>query len=406
MIIMAQVRTRKRGKTFSYIFEAGKQGGRRKVVEKGGYPTKQAAYKAGVEAYTDFLHGNIGIISESVTLKDFMAQWLNNVVANNVKANTIQTYRSRFENQIVPYLGGVKVQELTPAMLDEWMRKLSQEGLAKGTLTATHTFIKNALNYAVYPAQLISSNPAAYIKVPKNAPRNVIERHIITPERFADLLAKYPFGSPYYIPFLLLYHTGMRINETLSLCWADIDFAAKRINVNQQINYRIRQGCFFESLKNESSKRYIIVDDYLLAELRRWQARQAENEQAYGNNYIYTYREDNGHIIKQAKSLPTPAAERVALVCTQNEGRKIQKNALAIVLHKEGLNAHSFRHTHTTVLAENGVPVKTIAGRLGHANVQITQNLYTHNTLKMQEEGAAIFAKTLQKNTPCRQHAD
>ena len=56
---MAQVRTRKCGKTWSYIFEAGNINGKRKVVEKGGFPTKDAAYKAGVSAYTDFLHGNI-----------------------------------------------------------------------------------------------------------------------------------------------------------------------------------------------------------------------------------------------------------------------------------------------------------------------------------------------------------
>ena len=43
-----------------------------KVVEKGGYPTRDAAYKAGVEAYNDFLHGNIGITSESILLADFM----------------------------------------------------------------------------------------------------------------------------------------------------------------------------------------------------------------------------------------------------------------------------------------------------------------------------------------------
>ena len=47
---MAQVRVRKRGKTFNYIFEAGKVDGKRKVVEKGGFPTKSAAYKASVEA--------------------------------------------------------------------------------------------------------------------------------------------------------------------------------------------------------------------------------------------------------------------------------------------------------------------------------------------------------------------
>ena len=78
---MAQVRVRKRGKTFSYIFEAGKVDGKRKVVEKGGFQTKSVAYKAGVEAFNDFLHGNIGITSESITLEKFMTSWLENVVA-------------------------------------------------------------------------------------------------------------------------------------------------------------------------------------------------------------------------------------------------------------------------------------------------------------------------------------
>ena len=110
---MAQVRTRKRGKTFSYIFEAGKVNGRRKVVEKGGYSTKSEAYKAGTLAYADWLHGNIGITSESVTLKDFMTKWLDTVVASNVKPSTMQAYQSYLKNRIVPYLGEVKVQELT-----------------------------------------------------------------------------------------------------------------------------------------------------------------------------------------------------------------------------------------------------------------------------------------------------
>ena len=64
---MTRVRVRKRGKTFSYIFEAGKTlEGKRKVVEKGGFSTKQDAYNAGVDAYNNWKHGNIGITSENI----------------------------------------------------------------------------------------------------------------------------------------------------------------------------------------------------------------------------------------------------------------------------------------------------------------------------------------------------
>ncbi|MBQ6131949.1 MAG: hypothetical protein IJL12_06375, partial [Selenomonadaceae bacterium] len=101
-----------------------------------------------------------------------------------------------------------------PALLDKWIRDIQQAGLSYNTISAVHAFLHNALNYAVYPAQLISSNPAAYIKVPKNAPRNVIKRHIIMPERFNALLEKYPFGTPLYIPLSLLYG-----NETWRGSW-------------------------------------------------------------------------------------------------------------------------------------------------------------------------------------------
>ena len=394
---MAQVRTRKRGKTFSYIFEAGKTPeGKRKVVEKGGFATKAEAYKAGVAAYNDFLHGNIGITSEKITLKDFMSAWLDNVVSANVKPTSLQKYQSHFKNRITPYLGEVKVQDLTPAMIDVWMRKLLYEGLSKQTLTGIHALIHNALNYAVYPAQLIPFNPAAYIKVPKNAPRNVIERKIITPEQFSALLEKYPFGTPFYIPLLLLYHTGMRLGEVLGLSWSDIDFKAKRIALQQQVVYINKRGHFLTSLKTKSSNRYVLVDDILLGELKRWQAQQAENERSHGGSYVYVYREADGHIERKSKSLPAPDGETVSFVCTRDNGQLVSRGCFMWMLHAEGLNAHSFRHTHITQLIENGAIPKGVAGRVGHANTQITQNLYTHNTLKLQEETLAIFDKNLQ----------
>ena len=107
-----------------------------------------------------------------------MTAWLDNVTALNVRPTTMQTYRSVINVRILPHLGEVKVQDLTPAMIDGWMRKLLQDGLAKGTLTNIHALIHAALDYAVYLAQLISSNPAAYIKVPKSAPRNAVNAFV------------------------------------------------------------------------------------------------------------------------------------------------------------------------------------------------------------------------------------
>ena len=400
----ASVRTRKRGKTWSYIFEAGKTvEGKRKVIEKGGYPTKQAAYDAGVAAYTDWKHGNIGITSEKITVKDFIKNWLENFAALNVKPTSLQIYQSAARSQVIPYLGNMHLKELTPAVLDKWLQTLQKKGYSKNTLLQAHSFIHHVLDYAVYPSELISSNPAKYIKVPKKAPTNIIERHIISQEQLTALLEKYPFGTPYYIPIFILIHTGVRIGELLGLTWEDIDFDSKTIFLKRQVVYMNGQGDYLSTLKTESSYRYIVVGDSFLEELKLWRDQQLKNEQKRGNSYIYVYQSENGKVIQQSKMFSCPEGTRMDLICTRESGRMIQKKTLSKALKQSGLNAHSFRHTHATMLIENGAKPKGVAGRLGHADSSITQNLYTHNTRKLQEETAAILDNCLQTKPYCRQ---
>ena len=397
---MAQVRIRKRGKTYSYIFEAGKKDdGKRKVVEKGGFATRKLAYDAGVAAYTDWKHGNIGIVSENISLKDFMTNWLENVLALNVKSTSLQCYISCFNRHILPTLGDISVQELTPAKLDSWSRNLQKGGYSKNTISQLHALIHHALDYAVYPAELISANPVNYIKVPKKAPTNVVKRHIITKEKLAELLEKYPFGSPYYVPILILYHTGMRIGELCGLTWNDVDFDQKVIALNRQIVYINRKGYFFSTLKTQSSNRKILIDDFLIRELKRWKNQQAENEKFEGDSYVYTYRNSENRVIQQSKGLEKIDAKKVSLICTYSNGKMVRRDSMEKIFRRANINAHSFRHTHATTLIENGATPKGVAGRLGHSSTTLTQNLYTHNTQKLQEDTRSIFEKTLQTNS-------
>lgn len=395
---MSQVRTRKRGKTFSYIFEAGNVDGKRKVIEKGGFATQKDAYNAGVLAYTDWLHGNIGITGEKITLKDFITNWLENVVALNVKENSLKNYETRFKVYIEPYLGSKAVQEITPAIMDKFMRGLTAQGFSKNTLSCVHTLVSQALDYAVYPAQIISSNPAKYIKVSRKAPTNVVQRTIISQERFNELLTKFPFGSSMYIPLMLLYHTGMRVSEVCGLTWSDINFEKKIISLRRQIMYIRGEGFYFTTLKTKSSEREILMDSVLINELQRWKIRQAENEVELADSYVYVYRNCEGKVISQSRGLPLNE-EKVNPICTHKDGRLVNRYFICTKLNEEKLNAHSFRHTHATILIENGAAAKGVSERLGHSNTNITQNLYTHSTKKLQDDTIAIFEKTLQTNS-------
>lgn len=97
-------------------------------------------------------------------------------------------------------------------------------------------------------------------------------------------------------------------------------------------------------MKTESSDRYVLIDDFLAGELRRWKEHQAVNEISAGGSYVHIYKDADDKIIQQSKGLGEVAIEKVFLVCT-----------------------------------------RAVAGRLGHSNTPITQNLYMHNTQKLQE---------------------
>ena len=113
---MSKIRIRKRGKTYSYSFEVSKNP--RRMKEKGGFATEDEAFDAGVKAYADWKSGNIGITSEKVKLRDYLASWLENVVRPNVKRTTFSNYTNAVNVRINPYLGAFYVQELRPRDVD------------------------------------------------------------------------------------------------------------------------------------------------------------------------------------------------------------------------------------------------------------------------------------------------
>ena len=381
----SKIRIRKRGDTYSYSFDISKHP--RRMKEKGGFATEDEAFDAGVAAYADWKSGNIGITSERVTLKDYLASWLENVARPNVKRTTYVNYQCAIEKRIVPYLGDHVIQDLRPRHVDEWLKTLAKNGMSRGTIQQTKTVLSTALKYAIYPAELIASNPSTGLSIPRSAPKQVVKRTVITPEQFADL-----FQHSKYRPALkLLYHTGMRISEAMGLIWEDIDLKTGKITVVRQ---RIKD--YFETPKTESSARTFYADAALLAYLRSLKAAQAKDEMRLGEAYQITY-EDKAHdraVVVLPKKVPlTDALERRMLLCIKENGVPFVQGSFMEVLQRHGFNAHSFRHTHATQLIEAGAKPVDVAARLGHKDATITQNLYTHDTEEMQQETARIFSR-------------
>ena len=397
----ATIRTRQRGKTFSYSFDAGKHPvtGRRKVIEKGGFETAQEAYDAGVAAYTNWKSGNIGLTSEKVLLKDYLHVWLENVARPQIKQTTYSSYSYQIAANINPYIGDIVLQELRPRDCADMMKKLAERDLCRSTIAIARNILYSALKYAVYPAELVLMNAVDNISVPRNVTGvSKIKRTVISREQLQTIFHDWPFGSKLYMPLLIAYHTGMRISEVLGLEWSAIDFTAKTIHVRQgQCFSRTVHRAYLDTPKTKKSDRTILVDTGLLNELLRWKKQQATNRLTKGTTYQTIFTDQDHFLFTQSVSLPIPTgAVTHDMVCTDDHGRVVPYSSLSDILRKNyGFNTHSFRHTHATNLIEAGAKPVAVAARLGHTDATITQNLYTHDTEAMQKETLAIFEKSL-----------
>ena len=138
--------------------------------------------------------------------------------------------------------------------------------------------------------------------------------------------------------------------------------------------------------------------------LKKAKRTQTENRLHYGPRYFNLYTEDATrkgqpcqHMIQVHSGERCPLS-LVRLVCVREDGyflgsESIQKYAGKIIRQELGIpfNFHSLRHTHATTLIENGVTVKAVQARLGHANISTTLDEYTHNTLKQEENAVDVF---------------
>ena len=356
--------------------------GSRKKVEKVGGDTRPEAEAALRKVLSDIDETGQYFLGTDTRVTQYLDFWMEEYVKLNLKYNTYENYRFTIKNHINGYLGKKKLTDLSPALLQNFINAEFKKGYSKKTMTITHSVLKNALNMAVYPWGLIKQNPMLYVKIPKYEARPTTKKDlkIISLEDFDHMLEITPEGHPFYIPLNIGFYTGMRVGEVCGLTWDDVDFSNGTITVEKQM-VKNDGAWVYGTPKTSSSNRTIFIGQTLLAILKKHKKQQLENRMKYGKLYI----DSNAVCTKEDGELVTPSVVKW-------NTRRIS-NALSL-----SFNFHSLRHTHATLLLENGAKMKEISERLGHSRISITMDTYSHVTDKMRNETVDIM-ENLRKNS-------
>lgn len=344
----------------------------RKQHSKGGFRTKKEAQ----EFLTDTMAAiRGGVFSEptKVTLGEFLTQrWLPGRKLS-LRPSTWSSYEVAINRHVLPHLGGVQIQQLSPDRLDRFYADLSATGLAPKTVRNIHVMLHKALHDAMRK-NLVPRNAAEAADPPKLTRSSRSDMSTWTPEQLRDFFA----GIAHHrlaAAYLLAATTGMRRGEVLGLRWADVDFIARHLHVRQTIlsvNYELTYG----RPKTLRGERKIALDAETIRALRSHRVAQLREMDVLGAGYRnqdLVFARENGDPVHPD-------------YFSQTFDRTVRRLGLPKI------RLHDLRHTHATLGLKAGVPIKVMSDRLGHATTAFTMDIYTHAIPAIEHEAAEQIA--------------
>ncbi|WP_449449208.1 tyrosine-type recombinase/integrase [Streptococcus suis] len=334
----------------------------RRVIRKG-FKTKKEAMEA--EFYIRNVELKERYFGSRITIEILYQLLKEEDLVNNRKMSYINTQDNNYNKHIKDYFSVVKdIGKLTYDDIYTFRETLkikkaqnSSNYLSNNSINKIMILLKKIMDVGIrkgyYP-----SNPVALVKkLPIQKPKI----NYWTIEEFKQFISLFTKEEYHYqLLFTILYLTGLRLGEALALTWNDIDLLGNKIEVTKNI-YVNKGISYITNTKTKAGTRDIIINQKLSDELNNWKKEQRKLLEQYTNNT------DDLQIIQTSP-----------IGITKNSVEKFYKKVLNRDTSLKRIRIHDFRHSHASLLINQGEDYHLVKERLGHASITTTIDTYSH----------------------------
>jgi integrase len=317
--------------------------------------------------------GGLVFDGDHETLEAYLQRWIDEVLRGTVKQSTLENYAYIARLHIIPELGRVRLKALKSRDVRRLYREKLEAGLSPRTVQIIHTVLRKAMQQAVRD-DVLPRNVCDAVTAPRQTKK---EMQPLTPEQAKRLLENVHEDRLRAL-YILAVTAGLREGELLGLRWEDVDLERKLLQVRRQLT-RTRDGLSFTAPKRGKA-RVVRLTDLAIAALKAH--REAQNEERAKAGSLW---EEMSLVFTSTIGTPVDVGN-----LTYRSFRPLLKSA-----DLPRIRFHDLRHTCATLLLSKGTHPKIVQEMLGHANISMTMDTYSHVLPDMQEKAVSAMDDAL-----------
>ncbi|MFJ1932672.1 tyrosine recombinase XerC [Kitasatospora sp. NPDC088160] len=311
--------------------------------------------------------------TRSAKLSEWLPYWLEHFIKPQRKKTTQAKYETHVRLYLIPLLGSKGLESLSPRDVRTFLAKVTKQSSA-ATAKESHRVLRSALSAACRD-ELIVRNVAMLVPPPRVTSRE------ITPWTLDQTLAFLSAArtDPLYAAFVLAIALGMRRGEIVGLRWSWLDLESRVVWVGRQLQ-RVGGELYEDTTKN-SKRRPVPLPRICVAALRWHRMRQDEARRAAGDKW-----EETGYVFTTRTGRPIEPTNLYRSFV------RVSKAADVPVIR-----LHDARHGCATLLVACGVAPRVVMEILGHSQIGLTMNVYTHVAQDTQREALGNMDRLLKR---------